>query len=1140
MSIDRFSAFSRTALSAAVAIVIAAPALAQNTTSGLAGQVTDASGVPIGGATVTIRHTESGSVNTVLTDAAGRYNVRGLRVGGPYTIIISKGGLSDKRDGVNLLLAETLTLDGKLGVITTTIEVTGSAVSDKFNRASMGAGTSISNRELAAYASIQRNLQDVARLDPRLSQTDKDRGEISVAGQNSRYNSITIDGVNISDSFGLEANNLPTLKQPISIDAIQSVQINVSNFDATLKGFTGANINAVTKSGTNDVKGSVYYVFRDDSLSGNKFNRTDGSYFAPAPFKEDTKGVTVGGPIIKDKLFFFANLEELKSTREVPVFGPLGGALTNVGITPSAIAGAQAIARDTYKINIGSSDIPGGTQLVVKDALLKLDWNISDNHRANLRYTKTDQTEPNFRNFNNRSISLNSNWDNQLKTLETGVVQWFADWTPTFSTELKLSSRKYESVFALNSDLPQVTLSFFGALPVGTPASVATGTRSLLFGTDRFRHFNVLKTDTKDVYLGANWTLGSHDLKFGADLANNEIFNAFLQDTKGVYTFACVNSSATFAYTFGAITCNTATAVQIEQAVLENFQRGRPTVYQVQSAVPGRTLEQAAGAWTLENLGLFLQDTWKVNKDFTLTAGVRLDRQTTSDRPALNAAVALPKVAGVVATNLRQTGGFGLDNTQTIDGEELVQPRLGFNWNLPTPSRMQLRGGVGLFQGAAASVWLTNPFSNPGVTTRVVGCGISGTAACGTASIFNPDPNNQSTSFAGSNAVSNVDIVAKGTNQPAVWKLNLALDAEIPGTPFVAGFEWLNTRTKAALHYVHLNLGEATRTGTDGRGLYYTPQGYNPACWSTTGFSTTTGATCTGFRSRALSNALYGDVVLASKTTQGKGNSYTASLAQPSRSGGLGWSVAYTRADATEVNPLSSSRAISNWTSRSAFNPNEEVAANSAYLVRDRINANLTWSTAFIGKYRTTFGMFYEARRGKPYSWTYINDLNGDGQIGNDLMYIPKAVGSGEVQFGTDAAPNGPTEQAFWAIVDAHRELRGIKGGTAKRNGSFAPIANSFDMRVSQELPGFLPQHKAVVSLDLLNVGNMLNKRWGHVDEIVFVTAAGGASRSFVNYGGLDAQGRYIYNVGAVEDFITKQNRGESAWAVQVTLKYEF
>ena len=208
MSNDRYSGFARTALCAAAVVAIvtaAAPVMAQNTTSAIAGRVTDASGNPVAGATVAILHNDSRSTSNAVTDADGRYAARGLRVGGPYTITIGRGGQTEKREGVFLVLAETLGLDAQLGVPTATVVVTGTALSDRFNRSAMGASTNVSAREIAAYASIQRSLQDVARLDPRLTQTDKDRGEISVAGQNSRYNSITIDGVNISDSFGLEA-----------------------------------------------------------------------------------------------------------------------------------------------------------------------------------------------------------------------------------------------------------------------------------------------------------------------------------------------------------------------------------------------------------------------------------------------------------------------------------------------------------------------------------------------------------------------------------------------------------------------------------------------------------------------------------------------------------------------------------------------------------------------------------------------------------------------------------------------------------------------------------------------------------------------------------------------------------------------
>ncbi len=236
MNNPNWMAFSRSAVSAAVAIVIAAPVLAQNTTSAVGGRVVAADGKPVAGANVAILHVDSGSLTNATTDAEGRYLARGLRVGGPYTITVTKDGNTDKRDGVFLNLAETLNYDATLGAPVTTITITGTGLGSKFNAATMGSGTNIGSREIAAQASIQRNLQDYARIDPRVSQTDKERGEISAAGQNTRYNNITIDGVSISDTFGLESNNLPTKKQPISIDAIQSVQVNVSNYDVTQKG----------------------------------------------------------------------------------------------------------------------------------------------------------------------------------------------------------------------------------------------------------------------------------------------------------------------------------------------------------------------------------------------------------------------------------------------------------------------------------------------------------------------------------------------------------------------------------------------------------------------------------------------------------------------------------------------------------------------------------------------------------------------------------------------------------------------------------------------------------------------------------------------------------------------------------------
>ena len=1152
MNHDSWIRFSRTAMAVAVAIVIAAPALAQNTTAAVSGRVVGAEGKPLAGAAVTIVHIESGSINNLTTDADGRYAARGLRAGGPYRVTISKSGMADTREGVFLKLAETFTADAQLPV-TQTVVITGRGISDKFNNASMGAGTALGARELAALASIARNLQDYARTDPRLSQTDKERGEISAAGQNTRFNSVTIDGVTTNDTFGLEANNMPTIKQPISIDAIQSVQVNLSNYDVTQKGYTGANINAVTKSGTNDFKGSVYYVWRDDQLAGKRYNRTSDTYFDAPAFKESTVGFTLGGPIIPDKLFFFASYEEFKSSRTSPTFGPIGSSNTNVGITQAAIDQAIGIARNTWGFDAGASAVPQGLEVSVKDTLLKLDWNINDSHRANLRYTKTQQNEPNIVGFSATGLGLSSWWFNQAKTIEGVVGQWFADWTPEISTELKLSQRKYDSApTPVNGvRLPAIALRFAG--PAGAGESFNTNNRFLNLGTELSRHFNVLGTETTDIYAGATWNLGKHELKFGLDYANNDVYNAFLQNVNGNYTFACELGS----YSFGTVTaCPTSTATgtytptgggaaqsmtaaQRELTVMENFTRGLPTSYTVQLPLTGRTLNDGVATWSYANTGLFLQDTFKLSDKLNVMFGVRVDQSSVPDKPLYNAAAAAATVAGSVtgpASVTRNTGGFGIRNDEVLDGSNLVQPRLGFNWNLGTAdSRMQLRGGLGLFQGAAANVWLSNPFSNTGMAIGSYTCTTFAncrTANAGGQLLFNPNPSAQP-ALVGTPPAPNVDFISSNLEQPSVWKTNLAFDAELPPLPVLGqltvGAEWLHIKNKAGIFYQHLNLGEATATGTDGRRLFYTPQTYAGACWTGAAFITT--GACAGSRNRALSNASFNNAILARKTTLGFSDAITLSIGQPAQAG-FGWNLAYTKTTAKEVSPLTSSTSNSNWNGKNSFDPNEEVLQNSNYLIKDRFSASLTWSKAFIGNHRSSLGVFYEGRRGKPYSWTYINDLNGDGISGNDLMYIPTSSASGEVVFR-----GGATDEArFWDVVNGNPALTAAKGGVVGRNNSYAPWVNNFDVRLSQDLPGFAKSHKASFTLDFLNFGNLLNKKWGRIDEIGFPS-----NRSFVNFNGLEpGTGKYIYSMGSVEDLTTRQASGESQWAIQATLRYEF
>ncbi|MET0322788.1 MAG: TonB-dependent receptor [Duganella sp.] len=1133
-------------LSIALATV---PAMAQNTTSAIGGRISAGDGKPAAGATVTIVHTESGTSTNIVTDAEGRYVQRGLRAGGPYTITITKDGISEKRDNVFIQLAETATVDATLGAQMQTVTIAGAAGrSDKFSRTAMGSGTSISATELAIQGSINRNLQDYARADPRVAQTDKDRGEISVAGQNSRYNSLTIDGVAVNDTFGLESNGSPTAKQPISIEAIQSVQVNVANYDVTQKGYTGGNINAVTKSGTNTVKGNVYYVFRNDKLAGDRYNNATDTYFAPAPFKETTKGATVGLPLIQDKLFLFAAYEKLESTRSAPAFGPLGSAQTNVGISPAAIAAATDIAKNVYGFDTGDTSLSSGSTLNVDDYLAKVDWNINDNHRAMFRYSKTKQTEPQFTGTSATGLSLNSEWYSQGKQIETMVAQWTADWTPTFSTEVKVSNRDYDSVPTLNSQLPLIGLSFTGANPTGTPASVPTTARTLGFGTDNSRQRNILGTKTLDGYVGANWSLGDHEVKFGGDYAKNKVYNAFLQNIWGNYTFSCTpNWTYTTLSTSAPVTnCGNLSNADMQAAVLENFRLGRPSSYTLQTTNNGFSLDDAVSNFSMKNYGVFVQDTWTVNDQLTLSYGARLDSTRINDRPLRNAAVAQSAIAATAATANRQTGGFGIDNTNTFDGQDIWQPRAGFNYTFDTPRKMQLRGGIGLFQGAAATVWLSNPFSNPGVATSTISCGSSTSPCPSTGGLFSADITKQRTTIPnGAVAQVNVDALAPGLKQPSVWKSNIAFDTELPWYNLVLGMEFLKVKNKDGIYYQNLNLGAPTKIGSDGRELYYTSGGYNAACWSSTGTLVNTGATCgttgtTPARNKAGSNAAYNNVLVATATDKGGSNLATVSLSRPMING-VQWSLAYTYTEAREVSALTSSTSSSNYSGRSVFNPNEEVSANSSYLVKDRINALVNFRKRLFGAYNTTFGLFYEGRTGKPYSWTVNNDLNGDSIAGNDLMYIPSAPGSGQVVFAGDTATNHANEDKFWAVVNGNKVLKNAAGGVVGRNTDFSPWTNSFDVRLSQEMPGFFNKHKASFTLDIFNVGNLLNKKWGRINEVGFNSGGGAQARSFVDYVGVDAQNRYIYRVrDAVETLDVRQVKGESQWAVQATVKYEF
>lgn len=1041
-----------------IAALAVAPALAQTTTAGLGGRVVAADGQPVAGAEVTIVHTESGTVSTAVTDANGRYNARGLRVGGPYTITANKAGAgTSTRDNVYLALDQVSQIDAQLrNDVTTlgTVQVVGTG-SDIFSTEKMGAGTNVDQATIEALPSIKRDLQDYARLDPRISQTDKERGEISALGQNSRYNSITIDSVSTNDTFGLESNNLPTVRQPISLDAIEEVQINVANYDVTQKGYTGANINAVTKSGTNTFKGSVYGTYREQDWvreeddRGFTFNRFD---------TEETYGATFGGPIAKDRLFFFLNYDKTKISAPAPDLsnGPIGDG--DITLDDVEAVRQEAIRRGMDPGSLGTA----ASDTEVETMLARFDWNISDNHRAALRISQTEQAEAILPGFGSSFFSLSSYWYTQNKEFDNYVAELYSDWSDSFSTEARVSFRDMHSAPDIYARQPQVQVDF--------------DRDNFRFGTEQFRQINDLATETWNGFFAGNLFVGDHTVKFGADYESNEIYNLFLESGFGQYRFGS----------------------------LDLFEQGIYREYVARVSPTGNPAD-AAAQMTIENLGLFVQDNWIVTDNLTLTAGLRWDRVMVDDVPPYNA---------------EAHAAFGYDNRATIDGKDLLQPRVGFNYTFDSERPTQLRGGFGLFQGSAANVWLINPFTNNGQTIAIYGCGFSGSIErCPSAVLpgneFSSDPDNQP-QFGSARA--DVDLLDPNIEQPSVWKANLAIDHELPWWGTVVSAEAIFTSVESGIYYEHLNLGTPT-LGPDGRLLYW--DSTDPGNYDGEEFDAT---------SRNGANQAFREVMLARNTNKGEGANFTLSWSKPSTDASdWYWTAAYSYTNATEVNGLTSSRAISNWRGRAVFNPNEEVSSRSSYVVRDRFTGVLGWKHDFFGDNQTEIALFYEGRKGKPYSWTFAEDMNGDGLPGNDLLYIPS--GPDDVEF-TD-----PSEEAtFWQLVDYYK-LGG--GGAVKRNSAFSPWSHTFDLRISQELPGFFEGNKAEIWLDVLNIGNMVNKDWGHVDEVGF-QSDGGQVRSFVNFAGVNADGKYVYDLVDLENFARRDNAGESRWALQVGFRYRF
>lgn len=750
-----------------IVALAAAPAFAQSTSAGVGGQVTGAGGQPVAGAEVTIVHTESGTVSRATTDASGRYVARGLRVGGPYTITITRAGEGTRtEDNVYLSLNQVSTVNAALtGDVTTLGTVTATAVgggSAVFSTESTGVGTSVDGRQLELLPTGNRSLDDVARLDPRVAVLDQASGSISVAGINNRFNTISVDGLSQGDPFGLNSNGMPYTGSPISVDTIAAYDIKISDYDVSTDTI-GATVNAVTKSGTNQFSGSVYYVYKDaENMVGS---RSGQDY---ALFDTDiTKGATFGGPIIQDKLFFFASYEE-------QTIKNFGGASSEDAVARGAISQAEIdevvrIARDVWGIDAGTYGSTG-VDLENKRYLAKFDWNINDSHRASLTYQQTEEARPSPYNIGFNSASLTSRWYNIDNVTKNTSFQLFSDWSTNFSTEFKVSRQKFDQVNgnAFNNG-PQIN--------IGTANIGATGdANGIAIGEDRNRHENQINTDRMTASLIGTYYAGDHTIKGGLDYQKHDVLNLYGRDLHGVYRFA-----------------NAA-----------DFAAGRYSYYTVGRPVGDFTEADTAAAFVYEQFSPFLQDTWYATDNLTLTFGVRVN---------------IPKMDRTPVRHPTFESAFGFPNAYKLDSSnKVVMPRFSFNYQFDGERYAQLRGGVGLFQSTPPFVWLANPYQNNGVTKAFFTRN-----AYDPAYPFSPDPYNQPfpADLSTDGVASLVDSLDPDFKLPSMWKLSLGYDTELPFWGLVGTVEAQHLRAKDAILYKALNIGTPQGTLFDGRQSYW-------------------------------------------------------------------------------------------------------------------------------------------------------------------------------------------------------------------------------------------------------------------------------------------------------------------------------
>lgn len=751
---------SRIAGALVVALGLSTSAMAADTTSSVRGVIVGPNGQAAPNTKIMLIHQPTGTVTEVVTNETGGFSASGLRVGGPYKIIVDSDKYQDvAKSDIFLQLGQTLRFNEQLVKEQNieTITVTGSQIASVSNA---GGSSYFGSDAIENAPSFNRDIKDVLRQNPLATSMGGDSNEFSVAGSNPRFNSLNVDGVGLNDDFGLNGNGYPTQRSPISLDAIDQISIDANPYNAKFGGFSGARINAVTKSGTNELHGGVFYEKTSDSWAGDyDTNKSKGNEIEGV--KSDTFGAHIGGAIIKDKLFFFANYESFEKPI-VSDFGPEGsGKPLSTGFTQEQYNQIAIIAKDRYGIaDIGGWE--GNPKEEDEKILLKLDWNINDDHRSSFTYNSDESND--IRNLTSGSSTLNTstNWYNYQQNMNSYAMHLYSDWNSDLTTELAVSYKDVESISG-------VATRDYGKVSIDNVAGSERGD-GITFGPDNYRHANALETKTWRVNLDGEYLVGDHKLEFGVQYERNDIFNMFAEATLGTWTFDSI----------------------------EDFAAGNAELYY--GNAPSNNQEDTAASFVMGTYSLYLQDNWALSDTIDVTYGLRYERIFSEDKPEYNQ---------------KFVDRYGYNNQENLDGTDIWLPRAGITWY--ASDDLTVRGGVGLFSGGKPNVWISNSYSKSGINY------VTNSEDYTDLTSFDV-PQSMKDSLSSVTADGETDVIDSNFKTPSEWRYSLGFDYQfdIPlmGNDWKWSAEYIYVDKQDSLAWRDLNRQPSGVTTKDGRIIY--------------------------------------------------------------------------------------------------------------------------------------------------------------------------------------------------------------------------------------------------------------------------------------------------------------------------------